>query len=264
MILVIFAEQFSNPDKHENMKFLVCVSKVPDTTTKINFTDNNTKFDTNGVQWIVNPTDEWYALVKAIELKEQLGGTVTVINVGRAENDQIIRKALAIGADDAVRVDADESEGNYVAAQIAEYAKDKAYDIIFTGPATISFNGSLVGGVVAELLDLPYISYANSLEVDGDAAKVKRDIEGGVESSKVKMPVVVSCDKGMAEQRIPNMRGIMAARSKPLTVVAAAAVESKVNVKQFAPPEPKQPVKFIEPDNVDQLVELLRNEAKVL
>ncbi len=246
------------------MKLLVCVSKVPDTTSKIAFTDGNSKFNTDGVQWIVNPTDEWYALVRAIELKEKNGGSVTVINVGRAENDPIIRKALAIGADDAVRIDADESDAFYVASAIGNYAKDKGFDIVLTGSETINYNGFIVGGVVAEILDAPYVSLANALEVAGDTATVKRDIEGGTETAEVKLPLVVSCDKGMAEQRIPNMRGIMAARSKKLEVVQPEGAEQRAKVTTFAEPAAKQPVKLVSPDNVDQLIDLLHNEAKAI
>lgn len=246
------------------MKFLVCVSKVPDTTTKIKFTDNNTKFDTNGVQWIVNPTDEWYALVRALELKEKFGGTVTVVNVGRAENDPIIRKALAIGADDAVRIDADEADSFYVATQIANYAKEEGYDLILTGAETINYNGYIVGPVIAEELGLPFISLAKSLDVEGTKATVARSIEGAVETSEVELPFVISCEKGMAEARIPNMRGIMAARTKPLNVVAASDVPQLANVKAYEEPKEKAPVKLIDPENVEQLVELLHNEAKVI
>lgn len=246
------------------MKLLVCISKVPDTTTKITFTDNNTKFNEANVQWIINPTDEWYALVRALELKEANGGTVTVVNVGLAENDPVIRKALAIGADDAVRIDADPTDAYLVAAQIASYAKDQGFDMVFTGKETINYNGSMIGGMLAELLDLPYVSLATDLQVDGGSATYKREIEGGVETGKVSLPFVISANKGMAEARIPNMRGIMAARSKPLNVVPAADVASFTAVQVYEEPPAKKEVTLISPDNVEQLVELLHNEAKVI
>lgn len=246
------------------MKILVCVSKVPDTTTKITFTDNNTKFNNDKVQWIMNPTDEWYALVRAMELKEALGGTVTLVNVGTAENDAVIRKGLAIGADDAVRIDVEDTDAYQVAAEIANYAKAEGYDLIFTGKETINYNGFQVGGMLAELLDLPYISLATKLEVSGDTATVTREIEGGEETAEVKLPMVVSAQKGMAEARIPNMRGIMAARTKPLKVVPASGAEALTQVKLYEPPKGRGDVKLISPDNVQELVDLLHNEAKVI
>ena len=246
------------------MKLLVCISRVPDTTTKISFKDNNTKFSEDNVQWILNPTDEWYALVRALELKEKFGGTVTVINVGKTDVDPVIRKALAIGADDAVRIDADADDSFFVGAQIAAFAKDKSYDIIFTGKETISYNGFMVGGVVAELLDLPFISLALSLELEGKTATLKREIEGGKEVVQVDTPFVVSANKGLAEARIPNMRGIMAAKTKPLQVVQPAQVEKLTAIKNYEPPRQKSAVKMVNADNVDELVQLLHNEAKII
>ena len=193
------------------MKLLVCISKVPDTTSKINFVDNNTKFDENGVQYIVNPYDEWYALVRALELVEAQGGSVTTITVGSAADDPTIRKALAIGANDAVRIDADPSDPHFVAKQIAEYAKNENYDIILTGKETINYNGSQIGGMIAEMLNTPFVSLATKLDVNNNVATLERDVKGGVEVVEVITPFVLSAAKGMAEQRIPNMRGIMAA-----------------------------------------------------
>jgi len=246
------------------MKILVCISKVPDTTTKISFKDNNTKFNEENVQWILNPTDEWYALVRALELREKSGGTVTVVHVGKADSDPVIRKALALGADDAVRIDADPADSYFVGAQIAEYAKGKGYDIIFTGKETISYNGFMIGGVVAELLDLPFVSLALSLEMEGTAAVIRREVEGGKEVVKVNTPFVVSATKGLAEPRIPNMRGIKAAKTKPLAVVQPVAVSPFTAVKSYELPPQKQSVKLINPDNISELVELLHNEAKII
>ncbi|MEX1189677.1 MAG: electron transfer flavoprotein subunit beta/FixA family protein [Bacteroidia bacterium] len=245
------------------MKLLVCISQVPDTTTKIRFTDNDTKFNEDKVTYIVNPYDEWYALVRALELKETLGGTVTIITVGTASVEPIIRKALAIGADDAVRIDMDPKDAYSTAKAIADYSADIGFDIVLTGKETIDYNGSEVGGMLAALLDLPFISLATSLNVNGDQAVMEIDIENGTEVITCKMPLVLSAAKGMAEARIPNMRGIMAARTKPITVVAAQG-ESLVEVDKFALPPAKSAVKLIDPDNMDQLVELLHSEAKVI
>lgn len=246
------------------MKILVCISKTPDTTAKIAFTDNNTKFNEAGVQFIINPYDEWYALVRALELKETIGADVHLITVGAADCDPIIRKALALGGDEAFRVNADSADSYYIASQIAAHARDKQYDIIFTGKETIDYNGSGIGGMVAELLELPYVSIAAKFDLNGTVATVNREIEGGEEICEVSLPVVVSCQKGMAEARIPNMRGIMAARTKPLTVVEPVAADSLTAIVGFELPPAKAGVKLISPDNVEELVKLLHEEAKVI
>ena len=246
------------------MKILVCISKSPDTTSKGAFTDGNTKFDENGVQYIVNPYDEWYALVRALEIKEAGGGQVTIVTVGAATDEAVIRKALAIGADEAVRIDADPKDAYYTATQIAEYAKSNGFDLILTGKETINYNGSQVGGMIAEALDLPFVSLAEKLDVNGSTLTLEREIAGGVQVIEVATPAVVSCAKGMAEQRIPNMRGIMAARTKPLTVVAPVAVEDLTSYVSYTMPNAKSAVKMINPENMDELVELLHNEAKVI
>jgi electron transfer flavoprotein beta subunit len=247
------------------MKILVCVSKTPDTTSKIAFTDGNTKFDEAGVQWIINPYDEWYSLVRAIELKEaNPAATIHLVTVGNADADPIIRKALALGGDEAIRVNTDNSDAYYIAAQIAEVAKQGGYDIIFTGKETIDYNGSSIGGMVAELVDAPYISLATKFDLNSNIASVVREIEGGEETAEVALPVVVSCQKGMAEQRIPNMRGIMAARTKPLKVVEPAAVDALTSIASFELPPAKAGVKLVAPDNVAELVRLLHEEAKAI
>lgn len=247
------------------MKILVCISKTPDTTAKIAFTDNNTKFDTGSVQWIINPNDEYYALVRAIELKEADASTVIhLVTVGAADADAIIRKALALGGDEAIRVNTESADSFAIASQIAAVAKQGAYDLIFLGKETIDYNGSAVGGMVAELLDLPYISLATKFELKGTAATVNREVEGGEEVCEVNLPVVVSCNKGMAEQRIPNMRGIMAARTKPLNVVEPVATEALTSLAEFSLPPAKAGVKLVDADNVAELVRLLREEAKVI
>jgi electron transfer flavoprotein beta subunit len=247
------------------MKILVCISKTPDTTAKIAFTDNNTKFAEAGVQWIINPYDEWYALVRAIELKEADASTVIhLITVGGADAEPIIRKALALGGDEAIRINAIPSDPFVVASQIAEVAKAGNYDVVFTGKETIDYNNGAVGGMLAELLDLPYIALATNFQVNGTTATVKREIEGGEETVEVTLPAVISCQKGMAEARIPNMRGIMAARTKPLKVVDPAAVEPLVTVSAFGLPPAKAGVKLVSPDNVEELIRMLHEEARVI
>ena len=246
------------------MKILVCISKTPDTTAKIAFSNNNTKFETAGVQWIINPYDEWYALVRAIELKESDPTTILhLINVGGAESDPIIRKALALGGDEAIRVNSDTSDSFNIATQIATIAKDGGYDLIFTGKETIDYNGSSIGGMVAEILDLPYISHAIKFDFEAGNAVVVREIDGGEETDKAALPLVVSCQKGMAEQRIPNMKGIMGARTKPLKVVEAVTAESYTTIASFDLPPAKAGVKLVSAESPEELVRLLHEEAKV-
>ena len=247
------------------MKILVCISKTPDTTSKISFKDNDTRFEESGVQWIINPYDEWYALVRAIELKEKDASVqLHLITIGGADNDPIIRKALALGGDEAIRINATSDDSYFIAAEIAEVAKQGSYDLVLTGKETIDYNSSSVGGMLAELLDLPYISLATKLEINGSIAVVTREIEGGEETDEVNLPVVVSCQKGVAEQRIPNMRGIMAARTKPLKVLEPASIDALTNVSSYELPPPKAGVKLIAADNVQELVRLLHEEAKVI
>jgi electron transfer flavoprotein beta subunit len=247
------------------MKILICISKTPDTTAKIAFKDNNTKFAADGVQWIINPYDEWYALVRAIELKEKDPSTVLhLVTVGTADADPVIRKALALGGDEAIRVNADSHDSFYIAAQIAEIAKQGSYDLIFTGKETIDYNGSSVGGMIAALLDLPFISLATKFELSNITAMVTRQIEGGEETDEVNLPIVVSCQKGVAEQRIPNMKGIMSARTKPLKVVEPAAIEPLTSIVSFELPLAKAGVKLVSADNPEELIRLLHEEAKLI
>lgn len=246
------------------MKILVCISKAPDTTTKVTFKDNNTKFNEDNVQYIVNPYDEWYALVRALELKETIGGTVTILNVGGADAEAIIRKALAIGADDAVRIDRNPVDAFAVASEIAAFAKNENYDLILTGKETIDYNGSAVGGMLAELLDLPFISLASKLDIANNIATVEHDIDGGIEILECPLPLVISAQKGMAEARIPNMRGIMAARTKPLKVVPSASAENHTEVVSYMPTKGRSECKYIDADKPEELIDLLHNVAKVI
>mgnify|MGYP003575021344 CR=1 FL=1 len=245
------------------MKILVCISNVPDTTTKITFTNDNTQFNTAGVQFIVNPYDE-IALSRAIELCEGGKGTVTVINVGESATEPTIRKALAIGADDAVRVNGTPRDAYFTAFQIAEYAKANEFDIILCGRESIDYNGSQVAAMIGEFLDIPSISIIKKLDYDGTTATIEREIEGGKEVVTVTGKFVASCAEGTAEPKIPNMRGIMSARTKPLTVVEAIAVDELAKVTKFETPAPRGTVKLINADTAEELIGLLHSEAKVI
>lgn len=243
------------------MKILVCISNVPDTTTKITFTANNTQFNTNGVQFIINPYDE-IALARAIELTEGGKGTVTVIHVGEANTEPTIRKALAIGADDAVRINANPKDAWFVANQIAQYVKNNPFDLILTGRESIDYNGSKVAGMLGELLDIPSVSIIKKISVDGQHGTVEREIEGGKEILTIPLPFVAGTAEGVAEPKIPNMRGIMSARTKPLAVVEAMEVNTLQEILSYELPEPRGQVKLV--TDAGQLVDLLHTEAKVI
>jgi electron transfer flavoprotein beta subunit len=249
------------------MKILICLSNVPDTTTKAKFVNDNTAFDTTGVQWIINPWDE-LALTRAIELKSDAANSIeniTVITVGGKDAEPTMRKALAIGADDAVRIDAEPKDAYYVAAQIAEYLKSNPFDLIFSGIESADHNGSAVGGMVAEFLNAPSVSAVSGLNIEGGQVKITRDIDGGHEDVAVELPAVLTVQKGIAkEPMIAAMRGIMMARKKPLNVVAPVEVEALTEIVNFEMPQPKPACKMIEPENVKELVDLLQNEAKVI
>jgi len=247
------------------MKILVCISQVPDTTTKIAFADNNTHFNTQGVTFIINPYDEWYGLVRALELKEAGAATaVHLVTVGKADAEPVIRKALALGGDEAIRIDCDSNDTYMTAAQIAEFAKTGGYDLVLCGKESIDYNNGSVGGMIAELLDMNYVGFAAKIDFAGNTATVTREIDGGEETDACDLPLVVSCQKGMAEARIPNMRGIMAARTKPLKVVAPAAINALSTIVGYEMPPAKTGVKMIAADNMDELVNLLHTEAKVI
>jgi len=245
------------------MKILVCISNVPDTTTKITFTDNNTQFNTNGVQFILNPYDE-IALARAIELTDGGSGSVTVINVGEANTEPTIRKALAIGANDAVRINASPHDAWFVAFQIAHYIKSNPFDLILTGRESIDYNGSKVAGMLGELLDIPSVSIIKKLEIDGDHATVEREIEGGKEVLTIPLPIVAGTAEGVAEPKIPNMRGIMSARTKLLVVTEPVEAKTFSNWISYETPAPRGRVKLVPADNPSKLVDLLHAEARVI
>ena len=248
------------------MKILVCISHVPDTTSKINFTDSDTKFDTNGVQFIINPNDE-FGLTRAMWFKEKQGASVTVVNVGGPETEPTLRKALAIGADDAIRVNVEATDGAYVAQQLAEVVKNGNYDLIIAGRESIDYNGGMVPGMLATLIDANFVNTCIQLDVDGNEATAVREIDGGKETLKTSLPLVIGGQKGLVEEsdlRIPNMRGIMMARKKQLTVLDAADGTAKTKAVRFEKPAPKGAVKLVDADNIDELISLLHNEAKVI
>ena len=245
------------------MKILVCITNVPDTTAKISFTDNDTKFNKAGVQFIIGPYDD-YALARAVELKEQSGGSITVLNVGEADSDPQIRKALAIGADAAVRVNCDPQDSYFTAAQIAAVAKEENFDLILMGRESIDFNSGVVHGLVGEMLGIPSFSPVMQLDIEGNIAKFAREIEGGKEYLEAPLPLVLGCQEPIAEWKIPNMRGIMTARTKPLKVVEPVAVGDMASLDKYTLPAPKGACKMIPADQAETLIGLLKTEAKVL
>ncbi len=245
------------------MKILVCISHVPDTTSKITFTDNNTVFNTAGVQFIINPYDE-IALSKAIDLAAEHSGTVTVITVGDSSTDATIRKALAIGADNAIRVNASPIDAWFVANQIAHYANSNSFDLILTGRESIDYNGAQVPAMLGELLNIPSVSIAKGLSIADKQASIEREIEGGKEVISASLPLVVGTAEGIAEPKIPNMRGIMSARTKPLDVIEPIAVESLTKINAYDTPPTRGNVKLVNEGNIGELVNLLHNEAKVI
>jgi electron transfer flavoprotein beta subunit len=248
------------------MKILVCISHVPDTTSKINFTDNDTKFDTNGVQFVINPYDE-FCLTRAMWFKEKQGASVTVLNVGNATTEPTLRKALAIGADDAIRVNAEPTDGLSVAKEIAVVVKNGNYDLVLAGRESIDYNGGMVPGMIASLVNYNFVNGCVGVEIDGNSATLVREIDGGNETLSASLPMVIAGQKGIVEEkdlRIPNMRGIMMARQKPLQVIEPVAATNATEVQSYQKPAPKGAVKLVSADNIDELINLLHNEAKVI
>lgn len=248
------------------MKILVCISNVPDTTSKINFTDGGTKFDTNGVQFVINPNDE-FGLTRAMWFKEKQGATVHVATVGGTNSEPTIRKALAIGADEAIRVNTDPSDGFFVAQQLAEVVKNGGYDLVIAGRESIDYNGGMVPGILATLLEFNFVNMCIDLQVDGNNAIATREIDGGKEKIATTLPLVIGGQKGLVQEsdlRIPNMRGIMMARKKVLNVVEPIEAKVTTNDVKFDKPAAKGAVKLIDAANIDELINVLHNEAKVI
>jgi len=248
------------------MKILVCISHVPDTTSKINFTEGDSKFDTTGVQFVINPNDE-FGLTRAMWFKEKQGASVDVVNVGGPETEPTLRKALAIGADSAIRVNTEATDGFVVAKQLAKVVNDGGYDLVIAGRESIDYNGAMVPGMLAAIIDANFVSNCISLEIDGTNAKAVREIDGGKETVNTMLPLVIGGQKGLVEEsdlRIPNMRGIMMARKKQLTVVEPIDVSAETKAVSFIKPVAKSEVKLVDADNIDELVNLLHNEAKVI
>jgi len=248
------------------MKILVCISHVPDTTSKINFTEGDTKFDKNGVQFVINPNDE-FGLTRAMWFKEKQGASVDVVNVGEADTEPTLRKALAIGADNAIRVNTPAKDGYQVAKELAKVAQDGGYDLIIAGRESIDYNGGMVPGMLAKLLKANFVNTCVSLEVEGEKATAIREIDGGKETLTASLPLVIGGQKGLVDEsdlKIPNMRGIMMARKKPLNVVEPIGAEGKTSAEKFEKPDDKGDVKLIDKDNLDELINLLHNEAKAI
>ncbi len=246
------------------MNILVCISSVPDTTSKISFSDNDTKFDRTGITYIIGPYDD-YALARAVELKEAKGeGNITVLHVGEADSEPVIRKALAIGADEAVRINAVATDGFFVASQIAAYAKTKSFDLILMGRESIDYNSGIVHGLVGEHLGIPSLSPVMKLEINGNEATMDKEIEGGKETLVASLPLVLGCQEPIAEWKIPSMRGIMSARTKPLNVLEPSASESGLKFEKYELPPARTSCRLVPDSQVEELVALLKTEAKVI
>ncbi len=248
------------------MKILVCISHVPDTTSKINFSEDNTIFDTNGVQFVINPLDE-FALTRAMWFKEKQGATVSVISVGSAVTEPTLRKALAIGADEAIRIDIVPEDGYQVAVQLAEVVKNEAFDLVLAGKESLDYNGGMVPGMLAEILGYNFVNACISLEIEGNSCTVSREIDGGKEVLNCTLPLIIGGQKGLVEEkdlRIPNMRGIMMARKKPLKVVPPIEFNATSSTVKYEKPEAKGACKMVDAGNIGELIQLLHNEAKVI
>ncbi len=248
------------------MKILVCISHVPDTTSKINFTENNSKFDKAGVQFVINPNDE-FGLTRAIWFKEKNDATIEVINVGLQDTEPTLRKALAIGADKAIRINHDPKDGFSVAKFISNYINENSYDLIIAGRESIDYNGGMVPGMISALTNINFIDKCIDLNISGNSVEASREIEGGKENISSNLPLIIGGQKGLVEEsdlRIPNMRGIMTARKKELVVFETTEDPSVTHSKSFEKPQPKGEVTLVSPDEIEKLIDLLHNEAKAL
>jgi electron transfer flavoprotein beta subunit len=245
---------------------LVCVSHVPDTTSKINFIDDATAFDKNGVQFIINPNDE-FGLTRAVWFQQKQQAEVTVITVGDASCEPTLRKCLAIGANKAIRIDLNPTDGFQVAEQLSAHCKEENYDLIIAGRESIDYNGCMVPGMLSAMMEYNFVTNCMALEIEDNTAKASREIDGGIESISCQLPLVIGAQKGLVEEKdliIPNMRGIMQARQKSLTVLPPVDSKIKSGISKFEKPAPKGAVKMVAPDQIDQLIDLLHNEANVI
>ena len=248
------------------MKILVCISHVPDTTSKINFSENNSKFDKSGVQFVINPNDE-FGLTRAVWFKEKNNATIDVINVGLQDTESTLRKALAIGADKAIRINHDPKDGFSVAKFISDYINENKYDLIIAGRESIDYNGGMVPGMISALTNINFIDKCIALNISGNSVEAAREIEGGKENISTQLPLIIGGQKGLVEEsdlRIPNMRGIMMARKKELVVVETSDDPSATHSKSFEKPQPKAEVTLVSANDIEKLIDLLHNEAKAL
>ena len=248
------------------MKILVCISSVPDTTSKINFIENNTKFDNNGIQFVINPYDE-FGLTKAVMIKESNQALITVVSVGDSSVEPILRKALAIGADNAVRINLKPQDSYSTAQEIANHIKSSSYDLIIAGKESSDYNSGAVPGMVADMLDIPFVNACNGMSLNKDTVLLTREIDGGIENIESKLPLIIGGQKGLVEEselKIPNMRGIMTARSKPLEVIEPNGNTILTKSTSFKKPAIKGECKMIDENNVSELINELHNVAKVI
>ena len=248
------------------MKILVCISCVPDTTSKINFNNNNTEFDNSQIQYVINPNDE-FGLTRAIWFKVNDGAEIDVISVGLDNSDQILRKALAIGADRGFRINQEALDSFQVAKLLSNHIANNNYDLVIAGRESIDYNGGMVPGIIAEILNFNYVTNCIGLEIIDKSAKIKREIEGGIETLHCKLPLIIGAQKGLVEEsdlKIPNMRGIMQARQKPFEIIQGKTEETKTKTIKFEKPESNKEIKLVSPDNLDELIQYLHNEAKVI
>ena len=247
------------------MNIIVCISSVPDTTSKIKFNENS-EFDTNGIQFIINPYDE-FGLTKAVKIKETLGGTITVVTVGDITSEPVIRKSLAIGADKAVRININPKDSFETASLISKYIKEIEYDIIIAGRESIDYNGSAVPCMIAEMLDIPFINACIGLNLNDETADLIREVDGGKEFISSPLPLIIGGQKGLVEESellIPNMRGIMQSRTKPLEIIEPENIANRVQSISLESPPEKKECRLVEEGNVKELITLLQNEAKVI
>jgi len=248
------------------MRILVCLSVVPETTSKINFLNNDTEFDKSGIQFVMNPNDE-FGLTRAIWFKNEIGAEVDVINVGEQLNEPILRKALAIGADKAVRINKKALDSFQVSNYISAYVKQNPYDLIIAGRESIDYNGCMVPGMISEILNINFITNCIYLKIEGDNALATREIEGGNETLSCKLPLIIGSQKGLVEESdliIPNMRGIMQSKQKPMITIDPVEIDKHSTTNKFYKPLKKNEIKIIDSGDLDKLVDLLHNEAKVL